>query len=98
MTYDEILSSIDNHLFQSTKRFYKDFYIGITDDIENCLFGSHNVDRNSDWWIYCPANSEEIAKRIRTYFLDKGMAGNSTDEKQGSNCVYCYEITNKSRQ
>lgn len=33
----EIINDIDNHLQKSGKRYYSDFYIGITNDIHSTL-------------------------------------------------------------
>ena len=39
-----IISDINCHLSKSSKQYYSDFYIGITNDIERRLFGEHNVE------------------------------------------------------
>ena len=100
MTYKDIINSIDEHLSKSPKQYYKDFYIGITDNIDERLFGYHQVNRNSDWWIYCPADTEDIARKIESYYLDKGMDGGKGGGKGNGQTkfVYCYEINNQTRQ
>lgn len=94
MLYDEIIQSIEEHLKKSTKLFYSDFYIGITEDIRDCLFGYHQVEEKTDWWIYCFADTEEIARKIEKFYLQKGMDGGVGRDKDNGETkyVYCYEI------
>lgn len=87
-----IKQSIDNHLERSSKEYYKDFYIGITDNIEERLFGFHRVPRQNYWFIWRPADSVEIARKIEKYYLDKGMDGDSGGGDGDTYYVYCYEI------
>lgn len=100
MTKDEIIKSINEHLTKSLKRYYKDFYIGITENIDNRLFGDHRVNRSADWWIYRIADTEEIAREVEAYYLEKGMDGNKGGGKgKGqTRIVYCYEISNHTKE
>lgn len=100
MTYNDIIKNIDEHLSKSPKQYYKDFYIGITSNIDERLFGYHNVNRHGDWWIYCDGDTEEIARLVEKYYLDKGMKGapGGGDGKGQTKIVYCYEITNKTKE
>lgn len=100
MTYNDIIKSIDDHLSKSPKHYYKEYYIGITDNIEERLFGYHKVNRNSDWWIYCRADTEEIARDVEAYYLGKGMDGGTGGGKGNGQTkyVYCYEITNNTKE
>ena len=41
----EIINDIDSHLKESTKEYWSDFYIGITNNIERRLFEEHNVSK-----------------------------------------------------
>lgn len=43
MTKQAIIDAIEEHLGKSYKKYYPDFYIGITSDIESRLFEAHNV-------------------------------------------------------
>jgi len=94
MTAQEIIQDINNHLTNSSKQFYGDFYIGITNDIDRRLFVEHNVPQNNHWWIYRAANNDTIARTTEKHFLDKGMKGDTGGG--GADCVYvyCYEISN----
>lgn len=92
MTKNEIISNIDNHLQKSGKRYYSEFYIGITNDVERRLFNEHNVNRKTMWWIYCTANSKTIAQEVEEYFINKGMQGNTGGGSDDSRIVYCYAV------
>lgn len=94
MTAQEIIKEISDHLGKSSKQYYHDFYIGITNDVERRLFGEHNVPRNGHWWIHRAADTETHSRTAEKYFLDKGMKGGTGGG--GTDCiyVYCYEISN----
>lgn len=100
MIYDDIIKSIDEHLSKSPKRYYRDFYIGITDNINERLFGYHQVNKQTDWWIFCAGDSEDIARKVEKYYIDKGMRGNpgGGKGKGKTKIVYCYEITNNTKE
>lgn len=100
MTYNDIIKRIDEHLSKSPKQYYRDFYIGITDNIDERLFGYHKVNKQTDWWIYCGGDSEDIARNVEKYYLDKGMRGGPGGGKgEGkTKFVYCYEITSNTKE
>lgn len=86
-----IRQAIDSHLECSPKQYYSDFYIGITDNIEERLFGFHRVPRSGHWFIWHPADSADAARRIEKYYLDKGMDGGTGGGDGDTRYVYCYE-------
>ena len=100
MTYNDIIKSIDEHLSKSAKQYYKDFYIGITDNIDERLFGYHKVNKNTDWWIYCNGDTEDIARQVESYYINKGMDGGKGGGKGNGTTrfVYCYEITDNTKE
>lgn len=100
MQYEEIKQSIDEHLKKSSKPFYSDFYIGITEDVKDRLFGYHQVNEKTDWWIYCFADTEDIARSIEKLYLDKGMNGGDGGGKGNGKTkyVYCYEINEHTKE
>lgn len=93
-TKEQIIADIDAHLQESNKKYFSDFYIGITNDVERRLFGEHNVDEKNGWWIYSPADSKATAQAVEEYYLGKGMKGNTGGGNEDTTYVYCYEITN----
>lgn len=94
-SYDEIVERINDHLGKSGKRYYSDFYIGISKDAIKSLFEKHHVDKESSWWIYRTAVSAETARKVKKHYLDLGMRSGSgrEDEDEKSNMVYCYVVT-----
>lgn len=92
-TAQKIADDIYSHLNGDTN--YKDYYIGITNDIDRRLFGEHNVSRKYDWWIYCDAINKEHAQAVEEHFLEKGMKGDIGGGTSDSSWVYCYKITEK---
>ena len=91
--FDTIVNEINNHLSQSGKRDYSDFYIGITNDVRRRMFEEHNVAKDKSWWIYRTAEDSETARKVEKYFLDKGMRGDNGGGNESSNIVYCYAVS-----
>ena len=93
MTKQEIIDAIEKHLGCSLKRYYQDFYVGITSDINARLFDAHNVPERGHWYIYRLADTEDIAREVEKYFLDLGMDGGTGGGTGDGNVqyVYCYE-------
>ena len=94
MIKQEIINAINKHLQKSNKENYQDYYIGITSNVEARLFGDHKVSRENDWWIYCPAKTEEIVREVEKYFLGVGMSGGTGGGTGDGDVriVYCYEL------
>ncbi|EKN07561.1 hypothetical protein [Parabacteroides johnsonii] len=92
--FEQIVSDIMEHLKNSGKSYYSEFYIGITNDARRRLFEEHHVLQNS-WWIYRTATSVEEARRVERYFLDMGMRGGDGGGNETSTVVYCYAVTPK---
>lgn len=93
LSYSEIITKFNEHLKKSGKKYYSDFYIGISNDAESRLFNQHHVSRDNSWWIYTTASSEKDARDVEKFFLDKGMRGGTGEETSNSKMVYCYAIT-----
>ena len=92
MTYNEIINAIDNHLRLSSKRYWGDYYVGITDNIEERLHGFHQVPKENYWYKWCKADSEQIARDVEKHYLGKGMDGDTGGGDNDTVFVYCYEI------
>lgn len=95
MTQEEIIKDFDEHLQKSGGRYYSEFYVGITNDVEERLFGTHKVSRENHWWIYALADTEEIARMVEKYYLGKGMRGGTGGGTGNGDAryVYCYVVT-----
>lgn len=95
MGYDQIINDFDAHINRSGCTCYADFYIGITNNVDRRLFEEHRVPRKGSWWIYSPADNEEIARRVERHYLDCGMHGSfgGGNGEGSATCVYCYVIS-----
>lgn len=92
-SFEDIVKFFDEHLAKSGKRFYSEFYVGITDDVNRRLFNEHNVNRATMWWAYSTAVSKEVAEQVERFYLDKGMRGNPGGGTPESKIVYCYAVS-----
>jgi hypothetical protein len=89
---EDIIKFFDEHLMNSGRKYYSDFYVGITSDVDQRLFQQHNVDKDNMWWIYSTAENSAIAREVEKHYLDLGMRGGPGG---GDNpcIVYAYVIT-----
>ncbi len=90
--FETIVNDINNHLTKSGRRYYSDFYVGITNNADRRLFIEHNVSKENAWWIYRTAPNSEIARRVENHFIKKGMRGGNGGGDNTSNIVYCYAV------
>jgi hypothetical protein len=74
---------------------YSDWYVGITGDITQRLFGDHNVDEDNDNCCWEEATSSKIARAVEKHFIEKhGTQGGPGGGDDDSVYVYAYEVTN----
>ena len=73
---------------------YPDWYIGIGKDLDKDLFDAHKVEENGIWTSF-GADTEEIAKEVEGYFLDKNTDGNPVKLDDGFRIVYVYKKNDK---
>lgn len=92
-TREQIIAEIDAHLQKSDKKYWSDYYIGITNDINRRLFTEHNVNRDNAWWIWREATSKSVAQAVEEHYLALGMKGDTGGGTDDSVFVYCYEVT-----
>ena len=71
---------------------YKDWYIGITSDIQERLFSQHKIDP-AGMYIMFDAGDEETAIDIKNYFIQLGSKGTTGDSDSSSTIVYAYLMT-----
>jgi hypothetical protein len=96
-TAKQIIQDIDAHLAKSRTNYYSNFYIGITDNIEERLFSFHKVPKKGHWYIYRQAPNDAQARVVERYYLDKGMDGGEGGSKNAI-WVYCYKISNETNE
>jgi len=94
-TAQEIVNEIEAHLAKSSAKYFSDFYIGITNDINRRLFGEHNVPKSGHWFIYAQAINDEHSRAVEKHYLDKGMKGGDGGGDNTCVFVYCYEISSE---
>lgn len=58
----------------------------------------HNVSKNNSWWIYREAIDKATAQEVEEYYLAKGMEGDTGGGSNDTTYVYCYEITNTTKE
>ena len=88
-SYNTLINSLYSFMNENG-RYYSEFYVGITNDIERRLFNEHNVDNG---YIYDEAYSDDVARKVEQYFLDKGCKGDTGGGSEDSTYVYSYKIT-----
>lgn len=95
MTYDAIIEAVDAQILKSGCRYYKEMYVGITNDVERRLFEEHHVNRDENWWIYAPSDTEDVARAVESHYLELGMRGGTGGGvgDGSASWVYCYVIT-----
>lgn len=92
-TKKQIIDLFNKHLALSGRRYYSEFYIGVTNDVNRRLFQEHNVKKETMWWAYSTASAKKDAEAVERHFLKKGMKGNKRKGTDESTIVYCYAIT-----
>lgn len=90
--YDEIVDDINTHLTKSSRKYYSDFYIGVSNNATKSLFEDHHVDAQHTWWIYRTATSASVARDVQSYFIDLGMRGENKIVDTAAKMVYCYAV------
>lgn len=89
-----IIQEIHDHLINGCNGGkYSDYYIGITKDINDRLFGAHKVPTKGHCYIYREAFNDTDARTIEKYYLDKGMKGGDGGGDVESVYVYVYKIS-----
>lgn len=91
--YQTIVDEILEHLSKSGKMYYSDFYVGVTNDVEQRMFKEHNVSKDKAWWIFRTADNADIARKVEAHFLKLGMRGDNKGGDDASDIVYCYAVS-----
>ena len=89
-TYTAVQAAADlvAYMKQCGTRYYSEWYVGITCDIEDRLFGDHNVNRNTDAWIWRRTGGDSMAREAESSFHASGCKGSHGGG--GSDCVFIY--------
>jgi len=89
MDYRTVIKRIETYM-SKFEGDYSDWYIGITKDLDEELFNLHKFEE-SGIWISFGADTDEVAKKVEKYFLDKKTDGNHTNLKEDTRIVYVYK-------
>ena len=84
-TYNEILVHI-----QKQGGTFSSWYCGITENIQNRLFGDHNVPQKDHWFIHKQCENTANARSVEKAFLDKGCDGGPGGGDSDAVFVYAY--------
>ena len=93
MAKEQIINEFEEH-HKKEGSPWSDWYVGITADINDRLFGFHKVPRENHWRIHKEAYSDAVAREIESYFLEeRGAKGGPGGGGEDSRFVYDYKIT-----
>lgn len=85
-------AEIDAHMARS--RIRKDrWYVGVTSDIEERLFGYHRVPREGHWRIHRRCANASEARALEAAYHRAGCQGAGGGGDKNSVYVYAYVIT-----
>ena len=73
---------------------YPDWFVGITNDLDDGLFDLHGVEEDGIW-ISFGADTEEVAKRVEMYFLEKKTDGKPSELEENARIVFAYKKNSK---
>jgi len=93
MDYKTVIKRIESYM-NKFEGDYSDWYVGITNDLDEELFEKHKVDEKGVW-ISFGADTEEVAGKVQKYFLDKKTDGIVKDSQIDSRIVYAYKKNSK---
>ncbi len=86
----DIINNIYKYI-QNSKTYIYEWYVGITDDPTKRLFTDHQVNKESDYWIYRKCSSTYEARSIEEYFINTLKTdGGSGGGNENSVFVYAY--------
>lgn len=83
--YDDILSHI-----REQGGAFPSWYCGVTSDIEDRLFGAHNVPKENHWFAFRQCISSDAARDVETAFLEHGCDGGEGGGDNSAVYVYAY--------
>ena len=75
-----------------------DWYVGVTSDIEQGLFGDHNVPSQDSWYICRRTFTHADAKAIEADLIRLGCDGGSKRRDDAAIFVYAYLKTTATKQ
>ena len=92
----KIINDINAYMKQGTAS-NASWYVGITGDIEQRLFGYHKVNRNGRW-IWCQATNHHEARAIEMAYHDAGCKGSHGGGDHTAIYIYAYLIAHYTKE
>ena len=89
-----IIAEIDAHM-QKSGIPNSSWYVGVTSNIEERLFGFHQVPRKDHWYIYRRAINGDEARAIEAAYHRAGCKGSGGGGDYTAVFVYAYVITSQ---
>jgi len=83
--YNEILAHI-----QQQGGSFSSWYCGITENIQDRLFGDHKVPKKDHWFIHRHCVSSAAARKVEETLLNKGCDGGTGGGDTDTDHVYAY--------
>ena len=93
MSKQQIVSEIQNYIIGAGGN-YGDWYVGISKNAKDRLMNGHGVNEKTDKWIYRIAVSDDEARDVEDFFINKcGTKGGPGGGDESAMQVYAYKIT-----
>jgi hypothetical protein len=93
----QIVSRITAHIKRRGGE-YKTWVVGVDKEPRAQLFTRLGVRRAEDFWILLHAESDAVARKVRSYLVHRiGLRGEAPGKDPGADFVYAYMKTNNSR-
>ncbi len=89
MDYHTVIKRIETYM-SKFEGDYSDWFVGITKNLDEGLFQLHKVEETGIW-ISFGADTEEVAKKVERYFLDKKTDGNPKALEENTRIVFVYK-------
>ena len=89
MDYNTVIKRMQTYM-SKFEGDYSDWYVGITKNLDEGLFQLHKVEENGIW-ISFGADTDEVAKKVESFFLNKKTDGNPTELEEDTRIVYVYK-------
>ena len=89
MDYNTVIKRMQTYM-SKFEGDYSDWYVGITKNLDEGMFQLHKVEENGIW-ISFGADTDEVAKKVESFFLNKKTGGNPTEQEEDTRIVYVYK-------
>ncbi len=89
MDYNTVIKRMQTYM-SKFEGDYSDWCVGITKNLDEGLFQLHKVEENGIW-ISFGADTDEVAKKVESFFIKKKTAGNPTELEEDTRIVYVYK-------